>query len=60
MDKESADKNTKGWFELHMKASQNILNNMTEEEKKKLCKKGEEMGEEGPGGRWIVQESGNR
>lgn len=47
MGKESADTNTKGWFELRMKASQNILNNMTEEEKNKLRKKGEEMGEEG-------------
>lgn len=33
---DSADTNTEGWFQQRTKASKNIINRMTDEEKKKL------------------------
>jgi len=43
----SVNTNTPGWFENRTVACRNILDNMTDAEKEKLCKKAEEMAEKG-------------
>ena len=45
MGRESANTKTKGWFQLCIVASQNILNKMTNEDILKLRRKGQEMRE---------------
>lgn len=47
MGLETVDTNTPGWFGHRMEATQNILNKMTDEEKKELRRIGEEMRKEG-------------
>ena len=47
MGLEKVDTNTPGWFEHRMLATQKILDNMMDNEKKELRRKGEEMRKNG-------------
>jgi len=47
MGLEKVDTNTPGWFEHRMLATQKILDNMMDDEKKELRRKGEEMRKNG-------------
>jgi hypothetical protein len=47
MGMDNVDTHTPGWFKFRMAATQNILNNMTEDEKDLLRRKGEELAKNG-------------
>lgn len=47
MDLEAADTNTPGWFAHRMQAMKNILDRMSEEERRELKQEAERLGAEG-------------
>jgi hypothetical protein len=47
MNLDSADTNTPGWFQHRTKASKNIINRMSDEEKKKMKDEVDKMRENG-------------